>query len=212
MRKTLVTLGALCAIAICGPTIAAGKTVDQRSVWSGGADLSSCQTLSDDAGKRSCLIVVMRRRGASPQAIEFTRDFKGLAYISKFTAYGPVDLAIATSPFMANSNDSFILVNGEPSMVDVAEQASGQRLTKFAIYRAFKSAHANLDLWPLNGELKGRERLGCGGPRFIFSAPFKQCHACATVAEARLAYDFDPSGRFLGMRLLNISSATAIAN
>src|ERR1700688_4471842 len=90
MRNIPVMLGALCAISICGSTFAAGKAdrIDQRSLWSGGGDLSSCQTRPDDAGKRSCLIVLMRLHGASPQAIEFARDYKDLAYISKFTAYG----------------------------------------------------------------------------------------------------------------------------
>jgi hypothetical protein len=210
MRNISVMLGALCAISICGPTIAAGKAgrIDKRSVWSGGGDFSSCQTILDDGGKRSCLIALMRRRGASPQAIEFTRGYKDLAYISKFTAYGPVDLAIATSPFMANSNDSYILVNGAPSVVDVAEQASDRRLTKYPVYRAFKSAHANLDLWPLDGELNRQERLGGGGRRFVFSTSFRHCHACVTIAEVQLAYDFDRSGRFLGTKLVNITNGT----
>jgi hypothetical protein len=208
MRKFSPILGALLAASLCGSTFAAAfGRIDQRSVWSGG-DLSNCQTLADDAAKRSCLVEIMRTHGASSRAVAFTRAYKELAYISKFTAYGPVDLAIATSPFMANSNDSFILVNGRPATVDVADQASDQNLSRYAVYRVFVSGHANLRLWPLNGELTDQHRLHGGGQRFVFSAPFKQCHACATVAAAKLAYDFDSLGRFLGMRLLSVSDRT----
>jgi hypothetical protein len=205
MRQNSLILGALCAISLCSSAFAApvGR-IDQRSVWSGG-DLSNCQTLADDAAKRSCLIDVMRTHDASPRAAAFTRAYKDLAYISKFTAYGPVDLAIATSPFMANSNDSFILVNGRPAIVAVADEASDQNLSRFAAYRAFMAAHANLDLWPLNGDLTDQHHLHGGGQRFVFSAPFRLCHGCATVAEAQLAYDFDRAGNFLGMRLVSIS-------
>ena len=208
MRKVSLILGALCAISICGSTFAAtvGR-IDQRSVWAG-VNLSNCQTLADDAAKRSCLIDVMRTHGASPRAVAFTRAYKDLAYISKFTAYGPVDLAIATSPFMANSNDSFMLVNGRPAIVDVADQASEANLSTNAVYRAFMAAHANLHLWPLNGDFTGQHRLHGGAQRFVFSASFRQCHACATVAKAELAYDFDGAGNFLGMHLLNISDGT----
>ncbi len=209
MHKVSLALGAVCAITIAGAASAArvGR-IDQRSVWSGG-DLSSCQPLADDAAKRFCLIGVMRRHGASPRAVAFTRAYKDLAYVSKFTAYGPVDLAIATSPFMANSNDSFILVNGHPAIVDVAKEASKQNLSRYALYRDFTAAHAGVDLWPLNGDLTNQRRVRGGGQRFIVSAPFRQCHACATVAEAQLAYDFDATGAFLGVRLLDISDLTA---
>lgn len=205
MRVPLASL--LSAIAICGAVLAAPTAgrIDARSVWSGGADLSACRPVPDDARQRACLARVMRANGASPQAIAFTRAWRDLAYVSKFRAFGPVDLAVATSPFMANSNDSFLLVNGHPRIIDVAAQANDRALSRRQVYRTFKQAHPDADLWPLDGDFGGMTRGPGGGQRFVFSMPFKTCHACAIVATTRLAYDFDRAGGYRGMTLLGVT-------
>jgi hypothetical protein len=64
-----------------------------------------------------CLMTVMKKGGASPQAMAFTRMMKDNCYLEKFKEMGKVDLAYVFYPSRANTNWAYFLVNGSPAMI-----------------------------------------------------------------------------------------------
>ena len=75
-----------------------------------------------DFGK--CFVDLMRRSGASAQAVAFARATGDTGYLLQFFKTGRVDLAYVIFPFRANENEGWLLVNGDPSIIDVDAQTS----------------------------------------------------------------------------------------
>ncbi|HEY7790653.1 MAG TPA: hypothetical protein VIC33_09095 [Vicinamibacterales bacterium] len=168
----------------------------------------------------ACFVDQMRGAGAPDAATAFAARLNsrpdGLAMpgiLHDFTEAGAVDIAFVWFPLRANENQACLLVNGTPDLVDVDDPtllaASG--LKRIATYVALARRHPAISLWP--GARTGtravqvRVRRG-GGQRFILPYVLRNgCHACATLGSARIAFDFDKTGTFIGTRVIDVRGA-----
>lgn len=160
---------------------------------------------------RACLLGFMERAGAKPPALELSRRLDGEGWAREFRELGRVDAVFVRYPFRANANEGVLLVNGTPELVDVSSAAALKPLEDDARLAALRRGHPDASLWASDpGAPDAEERPG-GGRRFVFSFPVRDCHACADLAETRVAYDFNADGRFLGARLLTVASPPTFA-
>jgi len=153
----------------------------------------------------SCIASRMRKEGASPEAVEFTRLMKGEVYLSSFREMGKVDIAEVTRPLLNDPivTDS-ILVNGSQKIVELWGKAKNIDITRDRNYSALVRRFPNLELWPMHG-FETMQRLPQGGQRFIFNFTLLNgCHACEPAGSAQIAFDFDESGRFLRTSLVRL--------
>lgn len=141
----------------------------------------------------------MRRQGASPQALAFTRAVQGEGFLTSFTEMGRVDLAQMQVPFK-NADPDYLLVNGTPPLIKVGERQYWRHLN----FRGnpWLKDYPKADWFARINFLRMVPRPG-GGQRFIFAFAIQDgCRACPTLGYARVAYDFDPTGKFLRTSLL----------
>ena len=158
-----------------------------------------------------CFLTAMAA-GASPAAIAFTRRMGDEVYLAALADTRPVAAALVFSPFRANENYFWLLVNGTPSPINVDDR----RLLALAAmraapaYRRLLRRFPRVSLWP-DGRyrpLPAAVRLASGGRRFIIAYRLQDfCHACAIVGRTRFGFDFDAAGKFLGTRFLGVTSA-----
>lgn len=169
----------------------------------------SCTNLSfPELGE--CFARNMRRAGASADAVTFTRSIGNEGYLHVFVPAGRVDMAFVTYPFRANTNEACLLVNGEPTHIDVDNLPDLPQATMkhSGAFQKLAAAYPHVSLWP--GDRSDRRSVVAGstpdgGQRFI--AEYKLlngCHACALVGTARFAYDFDGKGKLTGVRFIGI--------
>jgi hypothetical protein len=161
----------------------------------------SCAARSGDA-LGECFLAQMKKAGASPAAMAFTRRTGNLAYLSALREAGNVDVALAVYPFRANENEVWLLVNGKPPLIDVEDTASVQKLLEpDAVYRGLKLQNPKVSVFPRSIKDGPRVLPAKQGQRFAVPFDLKDCHACKPVGYAAVAYVFDAAGNFVGPEL-----------
>lgn len=208
-RAQSIAVPVLLILACAAPAVRAKEPVGPKAVWE--ALMGVMGNLHDECGSKTvpdvtrCLPKFMRKSGASPQALAFTKRLKGEGFLRRFDAAGPVGVAYVHYPFRANANDGVLLVNGRPDLVDVSDPALLKPLEKDPRVETVRVAEPEASLWATDPG--GPTALMRGeGRRFVFSFPLRTCHACENLAAARVAYDFDKDGKFLGVRLLSVAA------
>jgi hypothetical protein len=162
-----------------------------------------------DFGK--CFVESMRRLQASPEAVAFAEATGNTGYLERFFKVGPVDLAFVRYPFRANENEGWMLVNGEPRMLDVdtcAALAKGQ-LAQDSRYLELKAKFPNIMMFPgdrgSNHPPEAIQQENSRGLRFAVDYKLLDgCHACKQLGRARFSFNFDSKGKFLGTTLLQV--------
>lgn len=161
-----------------------------------------------DFGK--CFVDLMRRLGASAQAVAFARATGDIGYLMQFFKKGRVDLAYVSYPFRANENEGWLLVNGDPSIIDVDAKTNllERQLEKNPTYLDLKEKFPKIMLFGGDRSItRPPEMIGLPtkGQRFIIQYRLLNgCHACERVGRARFAFDFDVNGKFVGSTLLDV--------
>ena len=195
--------------------------VDARAIWSRphAANTSRCEGSDNNAHRQlACVAGEMASRGASAEAVAFTRRLAALTgqvgYLSKLRSYGQLALATVEWPFMENTNahsdsDDYI-VNGTPRIVAGSTGCADNdsSLIGSAAYRRLRRVHPDVTTWE-GTEFVGESALPGGGERFVFSCPLGGYHAEAGRWNAIFALDFDVAGTFVGHKLLRISEGRA---
>jgi hypothetical protein len=157
--------------------------------------------------QRACFISIMKNSGASLQAIAFTRQFKkGVGYLKSFNRQGPVDIAKIVCPLIPNSNEATFLVNGKPSMIDVSELTYLSRIDirKDKLYSTLKKKDKDIRIWP-DDTIEPVVQPGINDRTEVeIKFPLKSCPTCQILGYAVVVYDFDHTGRFLGVRLIDL--------
>jgi hypothetical protein len=159
-----------------------------------------------DFGK--CFVDSMSRAGASPQALAFARATENTGYLAHFVKMGRVDLAYVHYPFRANENAGWLLVNGDPAMIDVDALARlpKDQLESNQAYLRIKEKFPNVMLFGGDRSLKQPPKmiaLSGKGQRFVVGYRLLNgCHACERVGGAQFAFDFDAESKFLVTTLL----------
>jgi hypothetical protein len=191
------------AAAAPSPTPGLGVEVGPDAAWTIPESLSPslvrCHSNASD-----CAASIMDDNGASAAAIAFME--KTGWFLTEFREQGMVDVAMVTTPWRANSNTDWAMVNGSPNIV-YAEDAGAQLApdTSDAAYAALLAAHPGLVIWPSDSIYETMGDPPAGGQFFVFHYSLNDgCHACATGYVWRVALDFAQDGTYEGPRLLNI--------
>ncbi|HXO05762.1 MAG TPA: hypothetical protein VN884_09050 [Candidatus Sulfotelmatobacter sp.] len=186
--------------------------LEAAAVWN-----PSPQTLSairekcgrgDPSALNKCFFSEMQSAGASGEAQAFTKSFAGhgLAYVRDFRKAGLVDVAYIAYAFRANELDGVLLVNGDPSIIDVdsGEFASQGNFLKDPTYATLAKKHPHISIWPADRYHTTKptvSHLESGGQSFVVDYVLRDgCHACAQIGAVGLAFTFDEHGRFKGVQ------------
>jgi len=166
----------------------------------------------------SCIESMMRKMGASEEAIKFTKLMRSrqksnsdAVYMSEFREMGKVDLAQITAPVWNHPDTTeFILVNGVPEIVQLWDNVKNMDITKDGIYPSLVKRFPKIEMW-ITHEFVGMQQLQQKGQRFVFSFTLLNgCHACDLSGKAEIAFDFDSSGKFLGTKLVRLVAPEAV--
>ncbi len=157
-----------------------------------------------------CFVAQMEKSGAPADAVAFTRQTGNTGYLRDFRKVGRVDIAYVSYPFRANQNQVWLLVNGDPGAVDVDDfkLLPVDNFSKNSTYAALAKKYPKISVWP--GDRSGTKYplatvRSSGGQSFIVEYNLQDgCRGCARLATARLAFDFDADGKFLGAKLERI--------
>jgi hypothetical protein len=176
----------------------------QEAIWDVDGHLEEFHNCNNQ-NSIDCVIALMKNSGASPQGITFTELMQGEAYMSSFKEFGIVDLAEITYPSRANSNVEYVLINGNPQIVYV-EDVYKVDITHNTNYPSLHQQYPNLRIEGGENYFINMEQNSASGERFIFRCELVDgCHACQTGKYAYIAFDFDSTGQFEGMKLLYIN-------
>jgi hypothetical protein len=156
----------------------------------------------------------MQDSSASPQAVDFFR-LTGW-FLSDIQELGRVDLGSVVNPWRANDNVQRALLNGTPLVVYPETEAQPVAIQLDPNYETLVDSFPDLLLWPGDNVFEALTTSEQGGQRFVLQFSLVDgCHACGTGYFARVAFDFDTDGTYLGPRFMALcggaSDATPIA-
>jgi predicted secreted protein len=164
----------------------------------------------------NCFLTEMTSAGASPEATAFSKSLAstGVIYLRAFRKVARVDVAYIQYAFRANELDGILLVNGDPSPIDVDDESHYPQaeLQKFPAYAAIADKFPNVSIWPADRTdplLPKLDPANWGGQSFLVDYILRDgCHACAQIGTATFAFTFDERGKFLGARVSSVKPAS----
>lgn len=156
-----------------------------------------------------CMIDQMTKAGAPADAVSFTHELYKqnhgeFGVMTGFQDEGPVAFAWITYPLRANTNYGFLLLNGQPRIINVEDLKllDTKTMKQSFQFQDLKRQFPNVDVWPgdRGGEIWPNSQAGPnGGIQFTVQYPLIDgCHACARAGFAIFNWNFDARGRFLG--------------
>ena len=163
-----------------------------------------------------CFLDEMKSAGASPEAVAFTESVAstmGLVYMRAFRHMERVDIAYIEYAFRANELEGALLVNGNPSPIDVDDDSftPDAEMKKNAAYAALAEQYPHISVWPgdrVDTKLPAVTSTSWGTQTFLVQYKLRDgCHACAELGTATLAFNFDTQGNFQGARVSNVVAA-----
>jgi hypothetical protein len=166
----------------------------------------------------ACFITQMPNFGASADAVAFTEAYAQqnhgmIAFLKGFHPVDSVDVGYAFFPAGADFNQRWLLLNGNPAIINVDDfkllpQAD---MAKDPRYVALHQQFPQISLFDGDrsfNTVPEIEALADGRQWFHISYPLKnQCRACAVVGWASYGFEFDPAGRLMQVKLLDVSPA-----
>ena len=226
---SLIVLFSLVAALSCGgvraqapakPLSASTSRVTDAAVWNPSTDVvtaihAKCEP--DPAHLESCFLTEMKTAGASAEAIAFSRSLAGtgVIYLHAFRKVARVDVAYIQYVFRANELEGVLLVNGDPSPIDVDDESQypETELQKYPPYAALADKYPNVSLWPGdrdNPQLPKLDATGWGSQTFLVNYILRDgCHACAQIGTATFAFAFDTQGKFQGTHVSAVKPTAA---
>jgi len=164
---------------------------------------------SVSSGFGECLINQMVKAGAPADAVQFTRllyktNHGEFGIMTGFHDAGSVAFAWITYPLRANTNYGFLILNGQPRILNVEDLKllDEKTMKQSDQFHNIKAQFASVNLWPgdRDGEVWPNSQTGPnGGMQFSVSYPLRNgCHACAHAGDAIFNWNFDGTGKFLG--------------
>ncbi len=228
MVRTAIAVGTLCLLAVPllaqqapadPPAQAAApvnaKTVTSAAVWRpvpGALDSVRSKCGADPQNLETCSLDAMAKSYASPAAIAFSKSMaeSGVIYLRGFRETGRVDIGYIEYVFRANELDGVVLLNGDPSLVNVDDPKylTHEMLAANPVYQQLAAKYPNASVWPgdrTNPRLPEVHPRGKGGQSFLVRYLLRDgCHACAEIGSARVMFLFDAKGKLEGTRLQNV--------
>jgi hypothetical protein len=171
---------------------------------------------SSPSGFSECMMEQMAKAGAPADAVSFTRELYKQSHgefgvMSDFQNAGPVAFAWISYPLRANTNYGFLLVNGQPPIVNVEDLKLLDRKTmeQSFQFQDLKNQFPKVDLWPgdRDGKVWPNSQTGPnGGKQFTLGYPLLNgCHACERAGFAIFNWNFDAKGTFLGTSFMGLT-------
>jgi predicted secreted protein len=201
------------------PASASKPPVSQAAVWNPAADvLAAIRTKcgeGDPTAIEACFLAEMKSAGASSEAVAFSKSVAslGVIYLRGFRQVARVDVAYIEYAFRANELEGVLLVNGDPSPLDVDDESRYplSEFQKYPAYAALADRFPNLSIWPserTNPQLPKLDATGWGTQSFLVQYILRDgCHACAQIGTATFAFTFDSQGKFQGARVSSVLPA-----
>jgi predicted secreted protein len=198
--------------------------VDAAAVWNPPADAvaairQKCGE-ADPTHIERCFLNEMKSAGASAEALAFAESLAtplGVVYLRAFRHVERVDVAYIEYAFRANELEGVLLVNGNPSPIDVDDDrfTIDSEMKKNAAYAALAEQYPHISVWPgdrFDNKLPTVTSVGWGTQTFLEQYTLRDgCHACAEIGTATLAFTFDTEGNFQSARVSNVTAAAAAA-
>src|SRR5271156_6488727 len=229
MTRTVALLAMVCATSPllaaqepAKPAPHAAARVSAAAVWNAPADtLAAIRVKCGEADAthiERCFLNEMKSAGGSPEALAFTENLAaslGIVYLRAFRRVERVDVAYIEYAFRANELEGVLLVNGNPSPIDVDDDrfTVDAELRKNAAYAALAEQYPRISVWPgdrFDDKLPTVTSTGWGTKIFLVQYTLRDgCHACAVVGTATLAFNFDTQGNFQGARVSKVVAAAA---
>jgi hypothetical protein len=189
-----------------------------QAVWKVGdaaERLFECGNIGEE-GETRCALHVMDEAGATDEA----RDFFSAThwFLTGFRESGVVDLGVVVTPWRANANDDYLLLNGSPAVVSVERESPPVALFgQDPAYEPLREKVNRTDdipdeddlvLWETDEVFEGIRRAE-GNIGFVFQWALKDgCHACDTGYFARVALEFARDGTYLNAEPIDICWTT----
>jgi hypothetical protein len=195
-------------------SVSSTRVFSPESVWSPSIDQEieirdQCFFGTSPENKKSalnCTITKMRVFGATDAAIKLVESYEGDWFLREFQELGAVDLAVL-SGFALNSPElSYweVLVNGDPEILEPSEQIQKIDITHHPNYSKIKKRFSKAEIWT-RYSFQSKQVGGDGSIRYIFSfGLLNGCHACEPAGTARFAYEFDKSGKYKNVTLIDL--------
>lgn len=167
-----------------------------------------------------CFLNEMKAAGASAEALAFAENLAtslGVVYLRAFRHVERVDVAYIEYAFRANELEGVLLVNGNPTPIDVDDDrfTIDAEIRKNAAYAALAEQYPRISVWPgdrIDSKLPTVTSIGWGTQSFLVQYTLRDgCHACTEIGTATLAFNFDTQGNFQSARVSNVTAAAADA-
>src|SRR5208282_2913200 len=174
---------------------------------------------ADSTHIERCFLDEMKAAGASPEALAFAESLAsslGVVYLRAFRHVERVDIAYIEYAFRANELEGVLLVNGNPSPIDVDDESFTQdvELKKNSAYAALAEQYPKISVWPgdrFDSKLPTVTSTGWGTQIFLVEYVLRDgCHACAEVGSLTMAFNFDTQGNFQGARVSKGPASAAL--
>ena len=175
------------------PTTASAK-ISAAGVWQPPRNIFTkvskfCQTGAGPESFSVCYMNQLAAQGEPPEAVKFTRWLfdhfdQNVGIMTAFKSYAPVDAAQVMIPLRANDNYALLLINGDPSIIDVddLQKLDREAMEADPLFQSIKQKYPQTDLWP--GDRSGSDPwprvqpLAGGGKQFVVTFPLiNGCHA-----------------------------------
>lgn len=192
-------------------SIAGEKAIDSSAIW------KPDETSIDDMRKSckqggDCFVSKMVSAGAPAAVVDFTKyllksDYP-FCYMSSFREMGKVDMALVDCPFMANTMGFTLLVNGNPQVVLPGDAKFLKKINirNDPLYKPIRKKYPRAGLW-MEGDFVKLTKTLEGGQRFIWEHKLLNgCRACDVAGSATVSYDFDQTGKFIGVKLIRLNN------
>jgi hypothetical protein len=211
------------------------KRSDQACIsnaW-GWFDTTVPQQMAPCKDDERCKANVLRKLGASTEAIAFSSLFDFSGFASGFDEMGRVSLAYVHFTGWINDGDRILMVNGSPPLMDVEgcgiphslivvrdflqpegtdnDCLANVDITMDPLYKSLARKDPGIRpmVWGGHASFERMQYVRFGGQRFIIAFELLGSHAGPYFGDAHIAYDFDGSGKFEGTQLLKLSAPNA---
>ena len=184
---------------------AGSRDIGLESVWDPLQDEANLGRLhACTAPMTDCVTAIMQDSNASPQAIDFFR-LTGW-FLSDIREMGRIDLGTIVDPWRANDNVQHALLNGTPLVVYPEKETQLVGIELDPNHEVLAAPFPDLLLWPGDSVFEALTTSDSGGQRFVLRFSLVDgCHACGTGYFARVAFDFDTDGTYLGAGTLPLA-------
>jgi hypothetical protein len=193
--------------------------VSSSAVWSPESDdLAEISQACSDVGDYPRCFLDQMESFASSEAFFFSKSLvqqspSRTGYLKELHEAGIVDVGVVAYPNSGELSQGWMLLNGTPAIVDVDDigRLPQAAMKKDSLFKALESKHSQISLvvdpeQRKDGTMPQILNLDGGRERFLVDYSLKTpCPSCQTIAHASFAFDFDATGKLLGVQFIKVA-------